>query len=239
MLLHRLPYIFRETMTHLLGPARQRDQQGPHCEFWPAYYFFICISICSGIKSWDTPYTCPSHMHAHVCPIFVSSGHNKMFHVKGLSAVFHLMTCIFLHWSWKHSASLLVYIIADSFLHNVISVFEGYHQLEDLMWWGAAYYHRRPLADSESHKMVHLPPLWSFWFNMAHDNYVLWCIHQFWSLNPQPVVHDSVMLPVETFEMRKHLVTLSLAKPREKAKAILKTCIVTYITLLIHVVKMY
>jgi len=46
-------------------------------------------------------------------------------------------------------------------------------------------------------------------------------------------------LPVETFEMRKHLLTLSLAKPSEKAKAILKTCIETYITLLIHFVTKY
>jgi hypothetical protein len=142
-------------------------------------------------------------------------------------------TCIFLHWSWKHSASLLVYIIADSFLHIVMSVFEGYS-----LWCGAAYCHRWPLADSESHKMVHLPPLWSFWFNVAHDNCVLWRIHQFGSLDLQPVVHDSVMLPVETFEMRKHLLTLSLAKPREKTKAILKTCIKPCITLLIHFVKM-
>jgi len=47
------------------------------------------------------------------------------------------------------------------------------------------------------------------------------------------------MLPVETFEMGKRLLTLSLAKPREKTKAILKTFIETYITLLIHFVKMY
>jgi hypothetical protein len=58
---------------------------------------------------------------------------------------------------------------------------------------------------------------------MAHDNCVLWRINQFRSLDPQPVVHDSVMLPVETFEMGKRLLTLSLAKPREKTKAILKT----------------
>jgi hypothetical protein len=32
------------------------------------------------------------------------------------------------------------------------------------------------------------------------------------------------MLPVETFEMRKPLVTLSLAKPRCNAKAVLKNC---------------
>jgi hypothetical protein len=31
------------------------------------------------------------------------------------------------------------------------------------------------------------------------------------------------MLPAETFEMRKSLLTLSLAKPRQNAKAMLKT----------------
>lgn len=54
LLLHGLSYIFRETMTHFLGPARQRNQQGAPCEFWAACGLFTCISICAGITSWVT-----------------------------------------------------------------------------------------------------------------------------------------------------------------------------------------
>ena len=58
----------------------------------------------------------------------------------------------------------------------------------------------------------------------------------------QNVAHDTVILLTETFEMRKGLLTLYPAKPRQKAKTFWKRMICffieTYITLLINFVKM-